>query len=173
MFLAKRSKMRFVEERRVQAGVGAAAAGAGGADQGYLERVVKYVPAEVIAAYLALNGFVAAAKGYETVYWIVFLVCLVCVPLYVWRTTRTPKERLFNGVLATIAFLVWAYATGGGLPGYLDIHYPLYGSVALVLFTLVSGLFEPTTNVPAPVPPSSGSAAAQPVTATPALPTGS
>ncbi|MFL5386284.1 MAG: hypothetical protein ACJ8GN_27520 [Longimicrobiaceae bacterium] len=146
--------MRIVKEKVIPAGVGRFRSGEGKAAdvKEYFDRVAKYVPAEVIAAYISASGVATAASNPRTLAYLTFFVCLICTPLYITRFTETRKEAWTNGGMATIAFVVWAYATGGGLFQYLDWYDPPTASVILVLFTLVSGLAAPITKQPPPMP---------------------
>ena len=106
----------------------------------FTERLVKYIPAEVIGAYLSLEnlldlkGVVTRAKlapplgateavvqgqGLVATYGPrlavgVFLLGLVCTPVYIWQQGRSSDSPwLTHAIVATLAFVVWAYAMGG------------------------------------------------------------
>jgi hypothetical protein len=113
----------------------------------YFDRVVKYIPADVVSAWVFVVAAVNGApddvpKG--TVLWIAFVCGLVLTAL--WTHRRTSESGLPPAVtqiiLATIAFGVWVFALGGPFVT-LDFYRPLYGSLLLVLFTLASGLVVP------------------------------
>lgn len=146
--------MRIVEEKVVVPGVGRLRGGGEPmADvKDYFERVAKYVPAEVIAAYISANGVATAGQRPGTLFTVIFVVCLICTPLYITRFARTRQEAWTNGAMATTAFLIWAYATGGGLFKYLDWYDAPSASVILVLFTLGSGAALPTKKQPIAMP---------------------
>ena len=114
----------------------------------YLERVGKYVPAEIVAAYIALIGFAAnvSPASKQAALIVIFGVCLVATPLYLWRMGKTSRVKAVHIVLSSLAFIVWAYAVGdGGIFGAagLNIYDPNWASIVLVIFTLASGLIEP------------------------------
>jgi hypothetical protein len=79
---------------------------------GYLERLAKYIPAEVTSAYVGL-ALLASLKGWG---WVlgVSILCLVAVPVYVFlRDNRDPeadRTRPHFYVLAALAFPCWAAA---------------------------------------------------------------
>ena len=114
----------------------------------YLERVAKYVPAEIVAAYLAIIGFaVNVPSGKLTAMILAFAVCLVATPLYLWRMGKESKVKTVHLIISSIAFVDWAFAVGGaggifGADGR-NIYDPTWASIALVIFTLASGLIEP------------------------------
>ena len=132
--------MRFVEERVVTAGAGRLRSGDAGSDtKEYLERVAKYVPAEIIAAYISASGAATAAQNARALLILIFVICVICTPLYVTRFTNTKKESWTNSIMAVLAFVVWAYATGGSLFTHLGWYDAPTASVVLVLFSLMSG----------------------------------
>ena len=118
----------------------------GPAGENYATRVAKYIPGEVLAAYVAMQSFAAgitaAPRTLAAVAWAVFAIGLACTPLYLARQARPGQPVRLHLSLSTIAFCVWAYALGGpfAVAGW---HVPAIGSIALVAFTLVAGLFEP------------------------------
>ena len=122
---------------------------AGAAGDGYAARVAKYVPSEIVAAYVAILAVLDPAAADATAHALCrvsFLVLLAATPAYLWLVgkpgDRPPPVQL---VVSTLAFAVWAYALRGlscAFPGL-----PFDGRVAFValaLFTVVSGLLRPT-----------------------------
>src|SRR5260370_34087312 len=84
----------------------------------YLGRLVKYVPAEIIALYLTVAGIIPpdpTGRPRATVPWVVFFGCLVLVPVFTWvATTRHGRPPLTaQVVISTLAFPIWAFAIGG------------------------------------------------------------
>ena len=123
---------------------------------GYVEKVALYIPAEIIAAWVAITGFLAgsAQASSATLNWIIFIALLIITPFYVWRGTLIKGEDTgklaakTQIVVSTVAFAVWIFALGGPFKLY-SWYAPIYGSLALVFFSLVSGLI----NQPLPAPP--------------------
>lgn len=115
----------------------------------YLERVAKYVPAEIVAAYIVIVGFAAnVPESSQLVAFIVaFAVCLIATPFYLGRMVEHGRPKVVHLIVSSIAFCVWAFAVGGGAGLFgtagLNIHDPNWASIALVIFTLASGLIEP------------------------------
>jgi hypothetical protein len=139
--------MRIVKERIVQAGAGRFRSGGSTTDiKDYFDRVAKYIPSEVVAAYISANGVATLARNPGTLFTLIFAACVICTPLYLTRFTSTQKEAWTNSVMGIAAFVIWAYATGGGLVKYLGWYDAPTASVILVIFTLVSGAVVPVAK---------------------------
>jgi hypothetical protein len=130
--------------RRIRTVVLTAAGGNSVPADDYTDRIVKFVPADVVAAWLAAVSAVKSAQAppSETTMWIAFGVACVVAAVWTWRKTSLPKQPAINQtILSTLAFMVWAYATGGTPPLWPGhIYNPLWGSLLLIAFSLVSGL---------------------------------
>src|SRR5262245_53939626 len=83
----------------------------------YLAKIVKFIPAEVIAAYVAVSGFIKALPSQHQFLWfsIVSVFLLLVTPLWLFRTTgaRMSEGCIRHSVAGTIAFAAWVFATGG------------------------------------------------------------
>jgi len=111
-----------------------------GADS-YKDRLLKYIPAEVIAAFLTLSGLLKAAHDPpEWMIWAIFAFGLAATPLYLARLQHvTSKIQL---TISAVAFVVWVFATGGPFAD-LPWYQAPYGSVVLVAYTFFIPLIEP------------------------------
>lgn len=130
---------RVVTAKDAAAGGGADVARAGAKVEidDYMTKLAKYIPGEIIAAYVAIDGIIKSATKFSGgVYWIVFLALLVLTPLYIWRVTTEPpkKAAISQIVVSTIAFFVWVFALGGPFAS-LGWYLPVYGAVLLVIYT--------------------------------------
>jgi uncharacterized membrane protein YwzB len=121
------------------------ATGAGGAGKevdGYFDRLVKYIPADVVGLWLVgvglINTFFGTAKA---VIMIVFFV--ICLGITVWWTHDQTKETKTVAAktqitVAAFAFVVWVIALQG-----TEIHdaFPWYkpavGSLLLLVYSTV------------------------------------
>jgi hypothetical protein len=121
---------------------------AGGKVDEYFDRVIKYIPSDVVGAWLAVTGFIPQANtadpNSETVLWLAFVVGAVLTA--VWTAIQTREEGKPPAVLqiavSTAAFVIWVIALGrpfNTIPGYQ----PYYGSLLLIAFTLISGRLVP------------------------------
>lgn len=114
----------------------------GGADD-FNARVMKYIPAEVVAVYVFVQGLISQSNGTGanmTLLWIVFGVVLVLTPLYLWRVQHVGKA--VQLLISTVAFAVWVFSLGGPFAS-LSWYQAIYGAVLLPLFTFAVGVIEP------------------------------
>jgi hypothetical protein len=115
------------------------------AQEDYLGRVVKYIPAEIVTLYLSATGVVPNTNLHRSTFlWAIFAFCVVVTPVFMSIATRDAgkKSLLTQVILSTIAFPIWAYALGGiftTTPGYA----PFIGSLMLMAATFLFGLVEP------------------------------
>jgi hypothetical protein len=120
----------------------------GGPDaDGYMDRIVKYVPSDVVAAWTAVMAAVKGAGASvpaDNVLWGCFVFGVVFTPLWVLKQTNAdgkPKA-ITQAIVATVAFLVWVFAIGAPFSS-LSFYNGLYGTLAMIAFTLGSGLVVP------------------------------
>lgn len=123
----------------------------------YAERIVKYIPSEILAAYIAINGIlasVAATQG-DIRIWVqigVIALLLILTPLYFRLLAKPTEPTTTQMFVSTVAFVVWAYNLGGPFvelyPAYVSVpvYFPWIGSISLIIFTLVSGLVIPPSR---------------------------
>lgn len=80
----------------------------------YKDKLLKLIPAEVVALYLTLDGVISsAAKGstLETALWVAFGVGLAGTPLYLTRVAGVSNA--LQLAISTVSFVVWIFALGG------------------------------------------------------------
>ena len=115
---------------------------------GYGDQILKLIPAEVVALYLAMDGVIASNEDINALTtWGVFLVGLVATWFYLARFMKVEKRA--QVVVSVIAFGVWALATGNGFRA-ADWYEPSYAVLAMLAFTF----FAP--KLVSPRKPSSG-----------------
>jgi len=110
----------------------------------YRERLVKYVPVEIIVLYVAAYGILYAVGSTDlwfsfTAFWL-FIAGILAVFLYLWIA-----EEICDGVqigISIAGFVLFAFALGviplSVLPGYNQIVF----SVLLPVYVFISPLFE-------------------------------
>ena len=119
-----------------------------GSQDAYLGRLIGYIPSEMVALYLFAVGM--ATSGARTdhtrllAYWVIFALVWILTPVYMRFATRDPaKGPLWPQVLlATLAFPVWVYATGGPF-AMCDWYSGWLSSIILAFVTVIFGLYRP------------------------------
>jgi len=118
-----------------------------------LTSIVNYIPTEIIAAYLAISGFLKGhdeecPKYFPWVFGLLFIFTFLWTYLGVTgtdKTLRPPKKVLIQAIVATISFPIWVYAMGDNFfiqwinhETYIPcIHYDaVFGSIVLSLYTV-------------------------------------
>lgn len=150
----------------------------------YQDRVAKYIPAEVVGAYVSLDSVLSDQPAVRdaaisripelgsapteapsllaaliSMPGIVFFFCLLLSPIYVWHMARKAGIQTWKmqAVIATAAFVVWAYAIKGSVFfqnetlnkwAELNLHRdqfydPQFGAALLILFSLLVGFYQP------------------------------
>jgi hypothetical protein len=162
------------------------------AGDGFAERIAKYVPAEILAGYIAVDGYLvpnpevvksvrrAVAGGAEptslvqlhppqtsealmlltpNLPLIAFVLFLIITPAYFWQLSRKAPAGtpwVSHAILATLAFVVWAYAMRGSVfTAWLDAlpYDAKIASAFMFIFSIVSGIFSPRSVDAEDVPP--------------------
>ena len=106
----------------------------------YKQRLLKYIPTEVIALYLTLDTLVRSSDDMPSnALWIIFAIGLVGTFLYLWRVEKVRKAKQL--IISTIAFAVWVFALGGPFTA-LPWYEPLYAAILLPLYTFFIPIIE-------------------------------
>ena len=115
----------------------------------YFEKIVRHIPATINAAYVASLGLLAEnAPNPAWLHWSVFLVLLILVPFYVLYIPGQFQDKSMSKrycvFASTISFIVWVYAIDGGpiAISFPQLYQPLYGSLLLIITTLVLPVLE-------------------------------
>lgn len=114
----------------------------------YFDRVLKYIPIEIVSAWVAVKGIIAAAAtgSKQLILWVCFGIGLVFTALYMMKQTTVPGKgpAIMQTVIATVAFAVWVFALGEPFATWLGVAtQSLFGSLLLIFFTLAVGLIVP------------------------------
>lgn len=120
------------------------------ARDGYFDRIIKYIPSDIVAAWVAISGIIGppglddVSNGRLALLWISFSFCVVIT--FMWTAKQTSMQpRPFartQVAISTLAFVVWAFALGGPFEAF-GWYQEDIGSVALIIFTLGVGLISP------------------------------
>lgn len=110
----------------------------------YKMKVIKYIPTEIIAAYVTLQGIIeASAQAPAGAYWMIFIILLILTPVYVWRiTNQTDQKPAWDQIIVSFfSFIIWVMAIGGPF-ATLPWYQPIYPALLLPIFTLIVPLIK-------------------------------
>ena len=112
----------------------------------YYDRVVKYIPADIVGAWVAAMGIIESASNIpkNILLWIAFFFGVLLTAAWTLRQTAAPKKppAITQTIISTGAFIIWVIALGGPF-ATLDFYRPLYGPLLLILYTLVVAVVVP------------------------------
>ena len=134
------------ETQSVQAALELAEASSEKRADAYADKLVKYIPGEVIAFYLPVYGYIAGTS--KLAEWVVLAIGIIGTLVYLMaRSDRSNMPRWYFFVLAIIAFICWAIGTSSvgtdlwGMP-------TMWTKIALAsTIFLVPGIDQALTNV--------------------------
>jgi hypothetical protein len=107
----------------------------------YKSRLLKYIPAEVVAVYLTLDSIVRSAVNRASLQgwlWLIFAFGLMVTPLFLWRIAKVRRANQL--IISTISFAVWVFALGGAFAAY-SWYQSFEGAIALVMCTFLIPMF--------------------------------
>ncbi|MEB3149291.1 MAG: hypothetical protein VKL60_09720 [Sphaerospermopsis sp.] len=113
----------------------------------YLDKLIKYIPADIISAWVAIKAILKSASGVPTtsVLWILFFILTGLTTVYIYKqinkdakatNDKLTKEDYVQITISTLAFVVWVFATEEPFSS-LSFYQPIYGSITLILFNLI------------------------------------
>lgn len=112
----------------------------------FKDRLIKLIPAEIIAAYITISGLIIGfAKDKpnadkSNLLWIIILILMILTPVYLMKVLGISKKGQL--LFSTIGFLIWAFATASPYTkDILGFSFELITSVILILYTLLIPLF--------------------------------
>lgn len=136
---------RIITAGRGPAAVGPAGAPAGAPPDQYVDKLFKYIPADVTAAWIAVTGLLAQlAAPSPVLLWVLFAIFIVLAALWTWKQTQVPgaPPATVQIIISAIAFAVWVFALGGPF-ATLAWWNSVYGAIVLIVYTLAVPLINP------------------------------
>jgi len=101
----------------------------------FLTKVLKIIPAEIIAAYLAIAGAIPEDDPKTKMILIIVSIFLFwIIPFYLIFLQKVVN--VFQVVVTSLSFPVWIFSIGGPF-SYYEFYQNYYGTIALVLWTLL------------------------------------
>jgi hypothetical protein len=119
----------------------------------YLERMVKYVPGEVLAFFILINAILdqamksggadAAMAGVPVPMIATGALIVGCAltPLFCWYVRHEGDAWIVNAAVSTVAFPFWAYLMGA--VAFAGHHDGNLAAIMIMSFTVMSGLIAP------------------------------
>lgn len=109
----------------------------------YSERLIKFIPAEVLAGYVSVSplmGTIPSHAGKIAFVAALVVLCLAAIPIH-YRTLLGRSKRARKHILISqVAFLAWAYGIGGPFI-VLGWHHPAAAGLGLVAVTFIAPKF--------------------------------
>jgi hypothetical protein len=109
----------------------------------YMSRVLKYIPTEIVMAYLSIDGVLRSCYNPNVwadrqmllrLLWGISAVLTILTPLWLWRVMRVRRRSQL--IISTLSVPVWLFAIGGPFD-LLYWYRPALGAIALPLYTLI------------------------------------
>jgi hypothetical protein len=98
----------------------------------YYSRLVKLIPSEIIAFYLALDGIASAMKDKEIMLWIALANAVIGAWIYLGQMANV--HQFVQRFLTVFALVLWVYVFGGPFVQF-SWYDPAYGKLLLVVYT--------------------------------------
>ncbi len=128
------------------AGLTPAKAAAAETPDSFLDRVAKYIPAEIIGAYLAAEKILGTGPNDRALAIGTLIVFTFFTPLY-FRMLPGPEHcKRLHMIVSTLAFLVWSYALPGSAWVLLGLENARIAGILLIVGSLAFGLIKPSAS---------------------------
>ncbi|WP_321867133.1 hypothetical protein [Paraburkholderia tropica] len=112
-----------------------------------IEAIAKYVPAEILAFYVPVVPTITMLRHHQEwipgLQWGAFFLAWVLVPTYFWRIGSGDDRRMFQVIVSTIAFPVWAYVTNRTIGPLAPWYDDALGVVLMLVFSLATAFVLP------------------------------
>ncbi|NEP53497.1 MAG: hypothetical protein F6K65_33750 [Moorea sp. SIO3C2] len=112
----------------------------------YFDRVVKYIPADIVSAWIVVTNLIKSADNVSvnTLLWISFIFGIILTATWTLKQTSVPRKKIAitQTAISTVAFVVWVFALGVPF-STLGFYRPIYGSLILILYTLIVAIISP------------------------------
>ena len=105
----------------------------------YQDKLLKLIPAEIVAAYVALDG-IAGTIPAQRFKFLIVAICILLVINYFYLLKLHKVKSKLQIFITEISFLVWIFSLGGPFLDFLWYN-SAWGSAVVILWTLVIPLF--------------------------------
>ena len=111
---------------------------------GFKEKLLKYIPGEVVAFFVPVTAI--AGTDEDAILWVALVAGVIAAPVYLYiGSLDVPRARRTRGwayVLTVVSFLAWAFATSQPTADLIGIDQGLAGVILAV-----AALFIPAIDV--------------------------
>jgi hypothetical protein len=113
-------------------------------DDSYRERLIKYIPSETIALFIALYGTTYYISGSETWYplmarWIL-VAGIIGTVLYLWQAESVTD--VVQLAISTIGFIIWTFSLGVVTVASLPFYNAVVAAVLLIVWVFGAPFIE-------------------------------
>ena len=118
---------------------------------GYFDRLLKYIPSDVVGLWLTGSGLIQSQASNESrliLLWVLFFLGFIFSYFWMIKQTESADESTpwRQVILSCVSYAVWVFAIGGP---FLELSWyePLQGSLLLLIYTTAIPLLPaPTTE---------------------------
>ncbi len=111
-----------------------------------VDRIIKYIPSEIVAAWMTITGLLQNDSGTQVEgLWILFIVFILATAAWIYFLTSEKNQppAIQQTWISTGAFIVWVFALGEPFASsFPNFYRPQYGSIGLILYTLLITFVE-------------------------------
>jgi hypothetical protein len=101
----------------------------------YLDRLMKYVPVEILGAYLICEGVLRSTVQNEIKIALLCLLLLGLVGTFFYVKIYLKVVRFMQVFMSILAFIVWVFSIGGWF-GELGFWKAGYGTIAVIIYAV-------------------------------------
>src|SRR5262245_15910180 len=122
---------------------------------GFFDRLVKYIPSDIVAAWIVTKNLVASnPTAPPQVLWVCFAAGLILTALVVRFPPKGGPASWTQVAISVVAFAIWTWAIGAPLATAIPLS-SLYSSLVLIAYTILVAIFVPSPSNPIHPPPAS------------------
>lgn len=109
-------------------------------------RIIKMIPGEIVAAYIACNTAITQFEGTDATYWIVFALIILLTPFYLRRIMQI--KDLVQILIMCVAFILWCITLEQPFDQVFNDKnaQQLFSTLALTIFTFAVPIFYKGTE---------------------------
>jgi hypothetical protein len=106
----------------------------------YFENLTKLIPSEIVMAWVTITGLIESDEKIpvNTILWMLLFIFILLTIAWIYKKNSGwyQKPSLKKVAISTGSFIVWVFALGEPFSS-LSFYHPVYGSIALILYSLI------------------------------------